>query len=784
MSKSIDVKKHAVSRRTFVAGAAATAAVASLGTSSLAVAAEDGAEAADAPAADPYEGAEIFYSTCPPECQHHNLKGYVVNGELVKVESSELNDCAACGRGMARAFMHRDPNRLTVPLLLDGEKGSGNFKEITWDEAFDLIEEKFNDAIATDGVSSICYVTGSGNFGAMHGPVANAFFAHLGGASTTVGALCCAGTTAAVIPIYGKRFLDTRNQIEKSDYLIIWGFNPAISMQGYFQRFEHVVENGGKLVTIDPMFTESAAKSTDHLRPWPGTDAALELAMLKVIIDEGLMDEEFVLAHTTAPCLVSKETGEPVLEDEEDPTSFVVWDTATNAIVRHDAEGVQPALTLAGTEAEADYNTEHELIYAECEPWTLEAAEEETSVPAADIERIAKEFAEAEKAMILQVMGGFMRTENGTYATALGAYLCAYTGHVGHEGDGLCDAAGLNEVVAGAPIPVPELDEKPPSIPRFRFGEAVLNEDPLKVNVLWSMTGSPMTQWPNTNMVKEGLKKIPFVVTVDQYLTSTALYSDLVLPCTGIFETEGVLASARSHWIQLYEKAVDGPGESKSDLEIFTELAKRFGFGDAFDVPMQTLIENVLEPTGITYDELVEKKAIDVVGPDYIPYKDGQFLTKSGKAELWVKAWKDEGFNPIASYARAEEDARNDNELASKYPLFSVQMKTYRGVHSTFHNLEWMDEVCDKAPVVMINTEDAAERGIENGDKVVVFNDRGEHHGVAEVDMRAKKGVIGMQNGWWEQQGGSSSYVTNDKWKTLGGTHCCNQTLVEVKKEA
>jgi len=304
------------------------------------------------------------------------------------------------------------------------------------------------------------------------------------------------------------------------------------------------------------------------------------------------------------------------------------------------------------------------------------------------------------------------------------------------------------------------------------------------VNVLWSMTGNPMTQWPNTGMVKKALEKIPFVVTVDQYLTSTALYSNLVLPCTGIFETEGVLANARSHWIQLMEKAVDGPGESKSDLEIFAELARRFGFGDAFDVPMKDLISNVLEPTGITYDELVEKKAVDVVGKDYIPYKDGVFFTASKKAEFWVGAWKKEGFNPICSYARSEEDARNGDELAAKYPLFSVQRKTYRSVHSTFNNLEWMDEVCDRKPVVLLNEADAEARGIADGDAVVVFNDRGEHRGVAEVNDRIKAGVVGLQNGWWEQQGGSSSYVTNDKWKTLGGTHCCNQTLVDVKKEA
>ncbi len=775
-----------LTRRAFVGAAAATAAAA--GLAGCAPAATDDAPADEeglpATGEDPYEGAEIFYSTCPPECQHHNLKGYVVDGKLVKVESSELNDCAACARGIARAYMTNDPERLTVPLLRDGDKGSGKFKEITWDEAFDLIQQKFDEAIAADGVESICYVTGSGNFGAMHGPVANAFFAHLGGASTTVGSLCCAGTTASIVPIYGQRFLDCRNQIENSTYCVIWGNNPAISKQGYFQRFEKVVENGGKLVVIDPIYTESAAKATDWIAPWPGTDAALGLAMLKTIVDEKLYDEEFLLAHTCAPCLVDKATGTPVLEAEDDPASFMVLDAATGTVVRHDAPNITAALTLEGTPQAEQYSTEFELIYANAAPWTAEAAETECGVPAADIQRIAREYAAAEHAMIVQNMGGFMRTENGTYATAIGAYLAAFCGQVGHIGDGVSDAGGMNEVKTGAPIPVPELDHKVPAIPRFKFGEAVLAQDPLKVNVLWSMTGSPMTQWPNTNMVKAALEAIPFVVTVEHYLTSTALYSDLVLPCTGMFEMEGVLANARSHWVQLVEKAVDGPGQCKSDLEIFTELAKRYGFGDAFDVPMDTLISNVIEPTGVTLEELKEKKAIDVVGPDYIPYKDGEFLTPSKKAEFWVAAWKEEGFDPIVTYARSEEDARNDNELAGKYPLFAVQQKTYRGVHSTFHALPWMDEICDTEPHILIHADDAAARGIADGDAVVVFNDRGEHRGIARVNKLLKPGVIGLQNGWWEQQGGSSSYVTNDKWKTLGGTHCCNQTLVDVKKEA
>ncbi|MFR7405337.1 MAG: molybdopterin-dependent oxidoreductase [Coriobacteriaceae bacterium] len=166
----------------------------------------------------------------------------------------------------------------------------------------------------------------------------------------------------------------------------------------------------------------------------------------------------------------------------------------------------------------------------------------------ADIQRIAREYATAEHAMIVHNMGGFMRTENGTYAVAVGAYLAAFCGQIGHEGEGYSDAGGVCEVKTGAPIEVPNLLEKMPTIPCFKFGESILNEDPCKVNVFWSMTGSPMTQWPNTNMVRKALEKIPFVITVDEYLTSTALYSDLVLPCAGIFEMDGAWPEP-PHWI-------------------------------------------------------------------------------------------------------------------------------------------------------------------------------------------------------------------------------------------
>lgn len=768
---------HDLSRRGFVKAGLATSALAATGSLAACAPGEGDEEAQSStssegvPVKDPYEGAEVFYTCCPPQCQNHNLKGYVVDGKLVKVESSEHNDCDICSRGYARTQMVNDPNRLTTPLLRDGEKGEGKWKEISWDEAYDILEEKIKEAIDTDGNQSISQYTMSGNFNRLTHSVADAFFSHLGGYTPLVGTLCCAAAFNSVVPIFGQRFLDPRNHVEKSDYLIVWGNNPTTGLQGYFQRMEKVVQNGGKMVTIDPIFTESASKSTEWLDPLPGTDAALALGMLKVIIEEELYDKDFTLAHSTAPCLVDKNTQMRVLLDEKDETSFAVYDTISKQIVRHDSADIEAALMLEGIDIGEQYNTEFELIYAESKPWDEQAITAECGVQGEDITRIAREYAQATMPMLVVNMGGYMRTENGTWATAAQCYLAVLTGHIGHAGDGILDIGGQNEVPIAPPYVVPEEKPEYPPIPLFQFGRSIVEESPAKINLIWFVGTSPMTQWPNTNMVREGLKKIPFVVVVDMYMTSTALYADLVLPVASVFEYEDVMAWTLSHWFQLCEKAIDPPGEAKSDLQIFAELAERFGLAEYFNEDPRVYIERVLEPSGVSYEELAEKKAIDVVGYEYIPYKDGEFKTPTTKAHLLVPAWQESGFKPVASYERAREDARNDNELSEKYPLFVVQRKTFRSVHSTFNNLEWMDEIESARPVILMNSKDAEARGVTNGDEVTVYNDRGEHTGIAEVGNRIKEGVVGLQNGLWEQQGGSSSHVSNDAIDTLGITH-------------
>lgn len=779
-----------ISRRAFVGAAAATAAVAGLAGCAPTAEPKDeasGGEVLSFTGEDEFADCELVYGCCSPECQHHLLKGYVRDGKLVKVESGEVNESPACARGFARVEMCNSEKRLTKPLKLVGEKGSGNFEEISWDEAYDLIEEKLRYALDNGGSQSIIVQGGSGNFSSLTSAMGT-LGSWLGGTTAISGNFCCAGIDSGLGTVLGSRTTPLRNELEKADYIIAWGNNPVVTMTGYFGRFQKMMDNGGTLCTIDPFLSETADKSQEWIQPWPGTDSAVALAMLKVVIDEGLADEEYLIAHTTAPCLIDKKTNVPAFTDPADDTTYQVYDPTSKKLVAHDTAGVTPPLSVEGTDIAKDYVTIYDLVKAEADKWGKEAVEAETGCSYDDIARIARDYANAEKAIIIQNMGGYQRTENGAYATATQVYLALFCGHIGHEGDGMYDAGG-----SAALVPSGQAFESNPdaaqyeAIPFPHFGEMVLEDKPAKINFMWVDCGNPVAQMPNTNMWKKALEHIPFVVKVDQFMNSTCLWSDLVLPNTALFETPNITHSARSAVIQISEAGVTPPGEAKTDLEITAEVAKRFGFEQYFNEDPSVYISRVLEGSGVTYDELVEKKGVNAweLVPGWIAYKDGNFDTSTGKAHLWVQAWVDEGFPAIACHQRPAEHPLNaDSDLAKKYPLAAVQRKTRHQVHTIFNNLESMLSMDGHKPLIVIHPDDAAARSIAMGDEVTVFNDRGEHSGLALVSENVKPGVVVLQNGWDDTTASPTSNVTNNAWPTLGTIHCCNSTLVEVKKGA
>lgn len=778
---SNETTKHptGITRRTFLKTTGAAAAIAAVsGAAGLNMLPADATPIVDV------SDAQVFQSCCTMECLHHNLKAYVVDGKLVKVEACEADETKGCLRGLSRTQWVNHPDRLKMPLLRDGEKGSGKWKEISWDEALDLIVEKIRTTISELGNQGLCLKSGSGNFASLTGPIASSFFNFLGGCTPCVGSLCCQAVTTSMNLVFGSRYEDTRDTIRDSKYIIVWGTNPVVTMQSYMKWYAEAQAKGARMITVDPRFSETAAKSDEWVAPLPGTDTALVLGMMKIIFEEGMYDADFIRAHSSYPFLIEKSTGAAALEDAEDATSCLVFDEVTRTLARHDAPGVVPALTVAHTAYAGRYITQFDMLYAECQQWTPEAVEAETDVPAATVERLAREYGTIKPAMIIQNMGGFQRTEWGVYAAVSHMHLAVLTGNIGGTGNGICDAGGvITYIKTGSAIPAPAPEQKFGSVRNPCFGNDILADLPNPIGFLWTMTSSLMTQFPDTNSVRAALKKIPFVVTVDSFMTSTALYSDLVLPCTTIFESVNVLASSRSHYVQLMEKAIDPPGEAHDDLWIFTELAKRLGFGEAFDKPVEELIANVLEPTGITYAELAEKKCINPMPQPWIPFKDGVFKTATKKAMFYQPKWGEIGGSALVTYNRPGESVKGNPALAAKYPLECVQRKTNRTIHSSFGILPWLTETVANEPRMMIHPDDAAPRGIQQDDWVILYNDRGEHRARANVIAHIKKGIVVSENGWWEQQGGSSCHITNNLPEQIGGGQCCNNTLVQVRKE-
>ena len=727
-----------------------------------------------------WDSCEKYYASCSPECQHHNLCAYVKDGKVLRVGIGLNNESAPCLRGFARIDWLNSDERLTKPLVRDGEKGEGKFKEIGWDEALDLLANKLQEAIDEGGNQSIVFDGHAGNFHSLPGQAASAFIARMGGTMSLTGTLCCAGMNGGFTPIWGQRFNDTRNTIAESDYVLIWGNNPFVAMGGYWERFEACKANGGKLTVIDPVKSESAELSDEWVAIRPSTDGAMALGMLKVIIEEGLQNTEFLLAHTTAPVLIDAE-GAKVLLDPEDELSYAVIDSATGELARHDAEGVTALLSAAGTQFEQDYTTVYDLIVAQTQPWTPEAVEAECGVPAETVVRLAREYAAAGKAMIIMNMGGFMRVYYGSDAVANIANLSLFCGQLGARGNGVYDAGGITNICAAKPIfQNPKPLEGLPTVPRVQFAHHVLADDPNPVKVFVSYRESPMTQWPNSGLLKEALKKIPFVCVMDQFMTSTALYADLILPGAAVFETEDLLWSSRSHLIQLSEKAIEAPGEAKDDLWVFGQLAQKMGLGDDMLITNEEAIRRATDSTDYPYDLLKEEKSIDAMPPEFVPYEGGIFKTKSQKAELYQPNWLALDHPGVPTYIKGPEAPGGASGLDTKYPLQAVQRKLMTEVHSTFANLPTMIAAGSGVAHCLINVADADARGIADGDAVKVFNDRGEHSAVAVVTTGIMPGVVGLDNGVWEQHGGSSSYVTNDASGFIAGEHCCNETLVEV----
>ena len=756
-------------------------------------------------------GARIYRTANTPECLHCALLAHVEDGRLVKVTGDPDFNILACARGLSRIRQLYSPHRLKYPMRRLGRRGEDRWERISWDEALDTIAERYRRILEEDGNQAFLSFGSTGNWSTFSTGVRgiySAFWNRFGGATPIISQLCCASVTEGFNAVFGGGRSEFRDEWVHSRFFLAWGNNPAVSNQGYMKNlFQAREEHGARLVTIDPRLSETAALSDRWIQIRPGTDAALALGMIKVLLDEELFDEEYIRQFTNAPFLVqlgergydlpAQADGWPTggeelpvdLRDLELLTDgrsgsgrFLVWDERAGRPVPVDTPGVRPALSgsyeIGGVRCQPVF----EWLRAIATRYTPAVVERLTGAPADVVAPVTREYAATRPAAIIQNMAGAQRTDHGTLTVIGHLYLASLTGNVGRLGGGVNDNGGFLGQGGTINYPVPlQRNEPIDGIPATKLGEYLLERKPHPIRAIHVAGTGVLTQYPNTRKIIAGLDNVESVVVQDIFMTTTARYADIVLPATTIFEARSLLAGIRSRYIQLMEQAIEPLFEARSDRWIMTELAKRLGFGDDFDKPDDEILRHVLEPTGVSLEQL-EEGPVNPMPDPWIPFVDKRFNTQSGRIELFSLYLQGKGFAPLLEYEHPVEAPWVDETLAARYPLQLINRKNHNHVNSSFHHHDFLTEIWARQ-VLQIHPDDAKARGIENRGRIRVFNDRGEIEAMADVTRGIMRGVVSVTTGWGgvdEKQ--TASILSPDKYEPISLGHTLNSSMVEVAR--
>ncbi|MGI1659718.1 MAG: molybdopterin-containing oxidoreductase family protein [Desulfitobacterium sp.] len=737
---------------------------------------------------------QISYTCCNPECNNCSLQVHVRNGKLVRISPNPNYYTRPCLRGRSRLQWNYHPDRLKYPFKRVGERGEGKWERITWEEALDTIATKLGQIRDESGPEAVLFQAGAVMSvlpNGMQGRFANAF--GKGVLTGGLGQLCCAAQNEASTAMQGYRTCGIEEKAY-SKLIIAWGHNPEVTYIPHSRMIADAKDQGARLVTIDPRFSETAAKSDQWIAIKPGTDTAMAMAMIKVILEEDLYDAKFAATRSNLPFLVNEANGKLLRQDDVvdggDHEAFVVWDSASNGPALP-SEAASPVLEGSFKVGELTVKTVFARLKERVVKYTPEYASEITGVPAQEISDLARTYATIKPAMIDSGMSGAQRTSHGVYFVQSLLYLSALTGNLGLLGGGVNDTGGFahgTNVAINAPYQ-PNFVGK---IPATKLGEYLSEGKPYPIRAIY-WQGKGFGQVPNTNRLVEGFKKMEFIVVQEHFFGDAASFADIVLPVATLFERYDVMCASRSYYYHLMDKAIEPFMEAQSDGWIYTELAKRLGFGELFDKTEEEWIDIVMSKTGLTVESLrksgpvwiwsdpqLNKYKVKWEKPPFTFFKDTPFKTASGRFEFHASRWEDMGFEPMVEFYKPEESKETAPELFEKYPLSLVANKIRTKVHSTYAIMPWLSEIYPKGWVTISNV-DAEARGIKDGDMVEVFNDRGSVKVAAHVGSGIRPGVVAMPNGWWMQQGYCSSVLSNDFTHPLTYGHSLNSSLVQVR---
>lgn len=692
---------------------------------------------------------------CGPGC---GIIAHVKDGVLVKTEPSDFpGNRHICARGLAYPRWVYHPERLKYPLKRTGERGEGKWDRISWDEALDTIAGKLDEIGKKHGPASRAWVVGGGALGSLTaaaimgiaGACGGTFILPLGigDSAGPSGDRVSYGTLLA----HGERYTVV---FKNPQTILVWGNNPAETDSFKWRRLREAKDRGARVIVIDPIFTPTASKADEYIPIAPGTDAALALGMIRVVLEQGLEDRAFLLRHTVAPFLVRGNTGLFLREKDLRPEGSdrpMIWDTVTGRPQPFDAPGAAPAISGTYTAAGIECRTAFALLAERVKDYPEEKVSRITGVPAETIRRLALQYATRKPAASYRGMG-LQRTFHGDLTWRAITALAAVTGNISFEGYGGFEPNFLAFMTRGVPNFLPILN----------LYDAITTGKPFPIKFLWMARNNFVNQVPNFNkVVRELLPRLDFIVAAEMFMSVSAQYADIVLPACSFFECSDVITpggQASNDYMQLQEKAIEPLYESKSDYAMLAALAKRLGMEGFMAESEEQAIERVLasgHPTmeGITLQRLRQSPVLP-------SQPCTEFRTPSGRLEFYAEQLK--GFGEELPVYREPLEGEN-TAPAAKFPLaFSSTHTRYR-VHSQFANVPWA-RALDPEPRLNISPADAAARGIRDGDIVCVFNDRGRMKLKARVNHGIKPGLVNITQGWspWDYLEGTHQALTHE----------------------
>lgn len=639
------------------------------------------------------------------------------------------------------------PDRVLHPLRRTGPKGSGRFERITWDEALTEIADRFRATIDSHGPESIMPVSYLGTQGILNGLSVGDPFFHRLGATVTERTYCDSGSCTAYSMTIGATAGVDPESLVHSRYIIIWACNMISTNLHLWPFVAEAQKRGAKVVVIDPMRHRTAKAADWHIPIRPGTDGALALAMMHVIIAEGLTDEAYVRDHT------------------------VGYDELVERVRDH----------------------------------TPEWAAEQTGIPAEDIRTLAREYATSSPSMI-RIGVAIERHAGGGQTVRAISCLPALVGAWREVGGGLLQLPLWAHPVNWGALIHPEL-QKPGTrvVNQYLLGRALTGEMELDppVNALMVYNSNPLVVCPEQDKMAAGLAREDlFTVVSDHVLTDTARYADIVLPATTQLEQHDIMFSWGHFYITLNTPAVAPEGEAVSNTELFRRLSTAMGFTDPClhrtdeEILAESYDWSAPQMAGITLESLRETgwARLNLPSPDeYAPHAEGNFPTPSGKTEfrssiennfvvpLFRQLSNDhqpgQPVDPLPHYIPPRETADTG------YRLNLISPKSHAYVNSSAGDQDKQKRVQGEQKVVL-HPQDAQERGITSGQYVRVFNDRGQFVALAEVSEDIAPGVAMSPMGTWRKNAKDDSTVNAVnpfRFADLGNAPTFSDTRVEVE---